>query len=270
MIPPKFIQQQAHRDRVRDSQVEKDYVLSWALYGLSTHTWLPSKLVFKGGTVLKKVYFKDYRYSEDLDFTLADETYTNEQLIDAFTKIFSWIAEKANIPLSITRQTTHSSGSLHFYVQYQGPLGGTSAHKHIKVDITRGEQLIFSTVTQDAWITYPDLAPFSLLCYPLEEVLIEKMCALMGRTEPRDLYDFWYLLESSPLSIDHLWPEFSQKAQHKGHVPGQFFSKVKEKLPAFEGRWKGSLSKQIDELPHFEVVMRNVNQHLRRTSKHVS
>ncbi|MEL6539529.1 MAG: nucleotidyl transferase AbiEii/AbiGii toxin family protein [Bacteroidota bacterium] len=117
-------------------------------------------------------------------------------------------------------------------------------------------------------ITYPDLVPFSLLCYPLEEVLIEKMCALMGRTEPRDLYDFWYLLEIAQLRIDHLWSEFSQKAQHKGYTPNQFFIKVTEKCMRFEGRWKGSLSRQINTLPHFETVIRNVHQHLRQTSKY--
>ena len=29
--------------------------------------------MFKGGTALKKCYFPEYRFSEDLDFTLAEE-----------------------------------------------------------------------------------------------------------------------------------------------------------------------------------------------------
>ncbi len=32
------------------------------------------RLAFKGGTALKKCYFADYRFSEDLDFTLTEET----------------------------------------------------------------------------------------------------------------------------------------------------------------------------------------------------
>ena len=76
MIQPKIIYQQASRDKVRDSQVEKDYVLSWVLYGLSAYEWLSHSLIFKGGTVLKKVYFQGYRYSEDLDFTLANASHT--------------------------------------------------------------------------------------------------------------------------------------------------------------------------------------------------
>jgi uncharacterized protein len=55
---------------VRDQQIEKDYVLSWILQGIAENESLAKALVFKGGTVLKKAYFKDYRFSEDLDFTI--------------------------------------------------------------------------------------------------------------------------------------------------------------------------------------------------------
>jgi predicted nucleotidyltransferase component of viral defense system len=49
--------------------VEKDYVISWVLYGISMHSKL-TKWFFKGGTCLKKCYFDTYRFSEDLDFTV--------------------------------------------------------------------------------------------------------------------------------------------------------------------------------------------------------
>ena len=32
---------------------------------------LRDKLAFKGGTALKRAYYPDYRFSEDLDFTLC-------------------------------------------------------------------------------------------------------------------------------------------------------------------------------------------------------
>ncbi len=48
------------------STVEKDYAISWMLYGLwKSKFW--RVLAFKGGTCLKKAYFPDYRFSEDLD-----------------------------------------------------------------------------------------------------------------------------------------------------------------------------------------------------------
>ena len=57
MIKPGEIQKKANAKGVRDTQIEKDYILSWILWGISKHTDLSKSLVFKGGTVLKKVYF---------------------------------------------------------------------------------------------------------------------------------------------------------------------------------------------------------------------
>lgn len=59
MIRPGEIQQKARLVGVRDQQIEKDYVISWILKGISKHTSLSETLVFKGGTVLKKVYFEN-------------------------------------------------------------------------------------------------------------------------------------------------------------------------------------------------------------------
>ena len=49
--------------------LERDYLLSWVLAGITQVDALRDTLVFKGGTALKKCYFGDYRFSEDLDFT---------------------------------------------------------------------------------------------------------------------------------------------------------------------------------------------------------
>jgi len=58
MIKPGEIQKRANLVGVRDQQIEKDYILSWILWGVANHEQLSKILVFKGGgTVLKKVYF---------------------------------------------------------------------------------------------------------------------------------------------------------------------------------------------------------------------
>ena len=80
MIKPGEIQQKANAVGVRDQQIEKDYMLSWILFGISKHANLSNAIVFKGGTVLKKVYFEAYRFSEDLDFTLLNNEWENEQI----------------------------------------------------------------------------------------------------------------------------------------------------------------------------------------------
>ena len=84
MIEPKEINKVATENKVNDRQIERDYVLSWVLFAISKNKILNEAMVFKGGTVLKKAYMDDYRFSEDLDFTLLDETITNDQIKDEF------------------------------------------------------------------------------------------------------------------------------------------------------------------------------------------
>ena len=58
--------------RVPEAILERDHCLSWFLVGLS-RTPLRHRLALKGGTALKKCYFRDYRFSEDLDFTIKKD-----------------------------------------------------------------------------------------------------------------------------------------------------------------------------------------------------
>ena len=53
--------------------LERDYLQSWILSAISLSENLHSSLVFKGGTALKKCYFGNYRFSEDLDFSALPE-----------------------------------------------------------------------------------------------------------------------------------------------------------------------------------------------------
>lgn len=54
--------------RIPEAVIERDYVLAWFLTGLAGHP-LRDVLAFKGGTALRRCWFEDYRFSEDLDFT---------------------------------------------------------------------------------------------------------------------------------------------------------------------------------------------------------
>lgn len=99
MIKPGEIQKKARNEGVRDQQIEKDYVLSWILQGIAMHKALSKIIVFKGETVLKKAYFKDYRFSEDLDFTLLDDNISNQQIFEYFSEVFEYVKEEANIHL---------------------------------------------------------------------------------------------------------------------------------------------------------------------------
>ena len=266
MITPKEINKRAAANRVSDRQIEKDYVLTWALAGVAEHEVLNKALVFKGGTVLKKCYFEDYRYSEDLDYTLLDESLTHETLIVYFEEVFKWVKEESNITFQLGETNTHqASGSSQFYVNYFGPLGGNMGSRSIKVDITRGEILIYEPEQRKVFTDYSDMEDISavLSCYPLSEILIEKMAALMGRTEPRDFYDFWYFMEIERMDISEHLGAFEQKAKRHKHDPKEFANKVLSKEAVFGKDWVKKLQHQIHDLGKFDEVFRQTKRHLK-------
>jgi len=264
MIRPKEIQNKARESGVRDQQIEKDYILSWILQGIAQHEELSKAIVFKGGTVLKKVYFEDYRFSEDLDFTLLEDSITNEQILEWFEEVFEYIKEEANIPLEIIDNNKHEDGGINFYISYVGPLGGLGANKKVKVDISRSENLVFKPVLNDVFIGYTDQEEHQLLCYSLEEILVEKLRSVMQRMQARDFYDIWYLLEVHGMEVDFYINEFKTKCESKEVNPADFHNKLEQRLPQYNGRWQKSMADQIHDLPDFDTVLRGVARHLKK------
>lgn len=263
MIKPGEIQNKAREVGVRDQQIEKDYILSWLLQGIAQHEQLSTTIVFKGGTVLKKVYFEDYRFSEDLDFTLIDNDISNEQIFEWFSEVFEHIQDEANIPLEIIDNNEHEDGGINFYISYVGPLGGLGVNKRVKVDISRSEQLQFEPVMQGTILGYSDQEEHQLLCYPLEEVLVEKLRSVMQRMQPRDFYDIWYLLEIHEMDVAFYSIEFKAKCESKEIDPLTFHDKLEQRLPQYKGRWQRSMADQIQDLPDFDQVVREVMRHLK-------
>lgn len=264
MIKPGKIQNKAREEGVRDQQIEKDYILSWILQGIAQQEQLSTSIAFKGGTVLKKVYFEDYRFSEDLDYTLLDNEITNEQIFEWFTEVFEYIQDEANIPLEIIDDNEHEDGGINFYISYVGPLGGVGANKRVKVDISRSEVLQFEPIMQNAHLGYSDQEDHQILCYPLEEVLVEKLRSIMQRMQARDFYDIWYLLEMHEMDVTFYVNEFKAKCESKGIDPKGFHEKLVQRLPQYQGRWQRSMSDQIRDLPDFETVQREVMRHLKK------
>jgi len=273
MIKPQEISRKASKEGVRPQQIEKDYIISWVLWGIYNHGILKDALIFKGGTCIKKIFIEDYRYSEDIDFTLdptLEKTLSDEDIYKAFNEIFVSIKEAANIDLSIPEDSkeVHESGSLKFFIDFIGPLGGKS--DHIKTDIGKGEKLEFEVVQRTMLNDYSDIeeeGEVTILSYSLEEIVIEKMAALMGRTIPRDLYDFEYLTNTEGIELQDVFIEFQLKAEHKGHDPKEFVPKVTAKEKIFEKAWTENLSHQIKDLRKFKDVWRDFNKQMRKFEK---
>ncbi|RKY51045.1 MAG: hypothetical protein DRP92_07480 [Candidatus Neomarinimicrobiota bacterium] len=73
MIPSREIKKKAREAGVPVSTVEKDYAQNWLLKNLSS-----INMALKGGTGIRKVYMENYRFSDDLDFTLLEDIEAEE------------------------------------------------------------------------------------------------------------------------------------------------------------------------------------------------
>lgn len=107
--------------RIPETVIERDYVLAWFLTGLAGHA-LHNVLAFKGGTALRRCWFPDYRFSEDMDFTLTEPT-TLDTIRAGLDEVFATIEAASGLRIGFDREDRHGHRNSHtFYLRYQGPL----------------------------------------------------------------------------------------------------------------------------------------------------
>jgi len=262
MISVSEVFKEAHRVGVGDLVVEKDYVLSWLLIALAESD-LRREIAFKGGTALKRTYYADYRYSEDLDFTLCDGP-SHEDLVEAFKALFPWLGQRVNLTLELRsdRQSTFETTTL--LVNYVGPLKARLGSRYLKVDFSRGELLVEQPIDRPLQAPYSDYPPdITLPTYTLKEILTEKLCALLQRTEPRDLYDVYWLFESGDVDQAFLPNSLAAKCEHKGKDPTRLGEVLIDKEATFDKLWASRLEVQVTKLPHLNEVLRVVRRRVR-------
>ena len=221
MIAQREVQRLAFERQVPEQMIELDYVLTWLLGALAAPDQSPP-LIAKGGTVVKKVYFADWRYSEDLDFTCEQsvEPGALEALLrGACAQVASATGLEAELASLEPRYDGASLRTATAYLSYIGPLRRTRRPRQVKVDVTFDEFLATPLTTRPLIRSFSDEPepPASVRAYSLDEICAEKMRTLLQRTEPRDLYDVWRLLTEHrhELDMEQLPTVFSAKCAHR-------------------------------------------------------
>ena len=198
MIDRREILDLAAQTSLNPHVIEKDYVLGWMLAGIYAHEELAESWIFKGGTCLKKCFFETYRFSEDLDFTLRNETHIDESFLKrVFGEVGTWIYEETGIEIPADQQefeiyqNPRGSPSCQGKISYKGPVSPTRPLPRIKLDLTADERVVLPPTIAEIFHPYSD-APeegIEVLAYDYVEAFAEKFRALGERTRPRDLYD---------------------------------------------------------------------------------
>src|SRR5262252_8787286 len=148
----------ALRDRIREASrqsgtqqtvIEKDYALSYVLAGIAAQPELAQSLVFKGGTALKKLFFGDYRFSEDLDFSTI-EAPKRDDLEQAIHRAMDHAARLLDVhgPFALRMERyvlrdPHPGGQEAFIVRVQFPWH-RDPHCRIKLEITHEEPVMMA------------------------------------------------------------------------------------------------------------------------------
>lgn len=263
MIPKQEILRSATNLKLSAHVIEKDYVLGWILAGINAHRILGNNWVFKGGTCIKKCHFESYRFSEDLDFTLKDESQLNEGLLKkAFGEIAEWIYDSSGIECSaqLMRFELFSNPrgrlSCEGRIFYRGPMAPTSTRQlpRIKLDFTADELIVEPPVTNAVKHLYSD-APengIKIQCYSYVEMFAEKIRALAERTRPRDLYDVINLYHRSHDLAEEVHRVLVKKCEFK-NIPVPAYSTLSANRLSCMAGWKDQLDHQVQGLKPFET-----------------
>jgi predicted nucleotidyltransferase component of viral defense system len=257
--------------RIPEAVLERDYCLAWFLIALS-RTRLRKRLAFKGGTALKRCYFGDYRFSEDLDFTLTGEV-TFDVIRHELDTVFAEAGRSGGVSIRFAHEDTQAHQNSHnFYLSYEGPLPATARAKEVKVDITIREQIVFPLESRRvlrAYEEYEDLpADTEILTYSLREIATEKVVALLdaARNEPRDLYDLWFLTCHGHVDLHDLTHAIEKKWEFRQRKVADARAILDSKEARYKKLWELRLSAQMAVLPEFGEVFRSVRRALRKVA----
>ncbi len=219
-------------------------------------------MAFKGGTCIRKVYLEDYRFSDDLDFTMCSDMDV-KTLEGTIRDTVDLVKEKTGIEFSKGIKAVKNPNGYLINTYFKDLTGGRNRIK-IKMDLTDPdkEKIIFPLVSGRIIQQYQDVIDSEILTYSLEEIMAEKMRSLFQRTRPRDLYDVYQIWNR--VDIDEVADAFDRKCKFKKIEPS--ILELESRENDFKMSWKNSLNNQMRELPDFQDVFSNV---LMKLNKHI-
>ena len=146
------------------------------------------KIFFKGGTALRLLY-KSPRFSEDIDFSS-----TLQEVFSIETIVIATLAEIARerIQVDIKDATPTTGGYLAVLVFKNN---GDTMPIRLEISLRTNKNIgQFSTVSGDF------LPPYTVFQLTEQQLVNEKIAALLSRQKPRDFYDTYFLLRNNMIS----------------------------------------------------------------------
>lgn len=264
----------ARRLAIPYETVLKDYAIGHLLLAIAHDPVIADSLVMKGGTALKKLYYGDYRFSEDLDFS-AEGGPRGDALEETLRAVASRAQEtlsgKGPFGVVVDRVVhrdphPHAQESFAFRVQYPWQRRPLCL---VKLEVTVDEPILLSATVRPIIHGYGEELAGAVRAYSLEEIVAEKLRALLqnearrgerGWVRPRcrDLYDLWRIFANPPVGLDRAAVRRILPA--KCAVRGVAFSSTADFFPAalletVGTGWDADLAPLVLDLPAADLVV---------------
>ena len=268
-----LLRRQADHHGVQFWIIEKDYALSYLLKAISMTEGLGDALVLKGGTALRKLYFRDYRFSEDLDYSTREigpiaelDTKFNRAVKKAEDLLQEQGAFRVEYEPLLLRES-HPQGQTSYLVRVQFPYHRQPICR-LKVEVTVDEPILLGPAKRPILHDFPESLTGEVSVYQLQEVVAEKLRALLqslARIEDRgwgtgrisrDYYDLGYLLKNKDFSGDELADLTRRKSSLRNvhaKTVSDFFSPVLQELA--RRQWEKQLRIFVPAAPEPDVVI---------------
>lgn len=255
--------------------LERDYLLSWVLAGIGRVESLRDTLVFKGGTALKKCYFGDYRFSEDLDFSGLEGVPTGDAMDEAVREACAAAAklldEYAPVEIACERYTEnepHPGRQEAFTVRARLPWQ-RRPQTRVMIETAVDEKVLKPTPKRKILHDYGEPLEAEVRVYTLEEIVAEKLRAILqhagkleergwSRSRARDYYDLWRVLGAykDRMDLSNFAPFLLEKCVVRKVTftgPDDFFQ---DRMLAYvEQTWDQWLGPLVPGLPPFGTVI---------------
>ena len=236
---------------------------------------LRDTLVFKGGTALKKCYFGEYRFSEDLDFSGVAGVATGDDMEGLISRAcdaaHDLLDDYAAVQFRCERYREigpHPRGQEAFRIRAMLPWH-SNFHTSIKIEVTVDEQVLWPFERRMVIHGYGEPLDTALPTYALEEVVAEKLRASLQqlermefgrelRTRPRDYYDLWRVLGAYWDNLDLV--DFPARLHEKCNLRGVDFEESEDffdrrVVAEVERGWENALGPLVPGLPPVATIM---------------
>lgn len=199
---------------VGSANVERDYVFGWLLAGLyASDNRLSEQLILKGGNAFRKAYFLDARFSKDLDFSVTHELDVAEFQLQ-LRRACEYASAMSGVTFDYGRQNVkekrgadNEQKAYESRVYFEGFYGTEECTISAKLDIKEFDRIFLPTQQRPLIHNYSDGSNCiaNVCSMKLEELLANKLKALLQREHSPDLFDFVYaVFVQNALNVDRL------------------------------------------------------------------